>query len=608
MSDQEDESPLDHMVIEVINVSPEGAFVSHPSDFVIECQTVDIADSDKEEGMASQNTSDGNSDKTPCSGIRSNTDSQTEIESVSDPDEENGNAASVKELNSDLLVLENTGNVIVNPQPWEIVTIHSPENRNENIIHTSEISIAESETSNRDLVIDCTDWNMESKSELNRKSNEDEFVKKKCIGNLFLDHVNFQEKHIDYQNYQELPVKRVEMANNKLNKSIKKHISNNLLMKCKRETKRLCNRNGPNMQQKMNVLKSLSKKSRYARSHVRNKINCQSYTSETVNGQMKNLKVPREKSPHGYSSSTEIVSNNDSTEKDIPSPVNYRYIITHITKDENSILTWCNKVGLIPVQVNCECGSMKEIQIAKDKPLGLIRKCPHCKIRTSVLKGTWFESSHLSIAQIIELTYMWIYKLPQTYVQHELSTSSHHTTGDWYMYCREVCAVVLQKNSEKLGGRGKIVELGETKVGKKKFNKGRLLEGQWILGGIERDSRRMFVASVKERNINTFLSILKEWIYPGTTIIAECAKSYTLQSDERLKRFIVKYKINFIDPFTSTHGQSMNNRWKQRDVPDSRKEFPNTYFLEYMYRVKYSNSDDLFLTFVKHLSEVYPGK
>lgn len=607
MSDHKDDSPLDHMVVEVINVSSDGTFVSHPSDFVIECQTVDIIATDKEEEMASQSASDGNIDKTPYSSVsRSNTDSQTEIESICDSDDEN--PTNTKDICSDVICLEN--NVIVNPQPWEIVTIAN-ENRNERLIDTNDISIVDNETGSNGLLIDCSDWNTD-KSKQDEKNNENnEFIGKKYMENLFLGSVNFQEKHLDFENYQTSPVKKVETVNNKLNNSLKKHVTDSLLKKCKRETKKLCNRSGQKIQQKMNGLKNLSKKTRYTKSYVKNKMNCENYGTDTINGQIKKKslkKIPREKSPITYSSSTEIVSNNDSTEKDIPSPINYRYIITHITKDENSILTWCNKVGLIPIQVNCECGSMKEIQMAKDKPLGLIRKCPYCKIRTSVLKGTWFESSHLSIAQIIELTYMWIYKLPQTYVQHELSTSSHHTTGDWYMYCREVCAVILQKNSEKLGGRGKIVELGETKVGKKKFNKGRLLEGQWILGGIERDSRRMFVVSVKERNISTFISILRDWIYPGTTIIAECAKSYTLQSDERLKRFIIKYKINFIDPFTSTHGQSMNNRWKQRDVPDSRKEFPNTYFLEYMYRVKYGNSDDLFLTFVKHLSEVYPGK
>ncbi|KAG8227915.1 hypothetical protein J437_LFUL011843 [Ladona fulva] len=37
-----------------------------------------------------------------------------------------------------------------------------------------------------------------------------------------------------------------------------------------------------------------------------------------------------------------------------------------------------------------------------------------------------------------------------------------------------------------LGGEGKVVEIDESKFGKRKFNRGRLVEGKWVFGGIER--------------------------------------------------------------------------------------------------------------------------
>ena len=40
--------------------------------------------------------------------------------------------------------------------------------------------------------------------------------------------------------------------------------------------------------------------------------------------------------------------------------------------------------------------------------------------------------------------------------------------------------------SEPLGGLGVIVEIDEVKFGKRKYHRGRLVEGHWVLGGIER--------------------------------------------------------------------------------------------------------------------------
>ena len=55
---------------------------------------------------------------------------------------------------------------------------------------------------------------------------------------------------------------------------------------------------------------------------------------------------------------------------------------------------------------------------------------------------------------------------------------SIETVGDWLTYCREVCLeTVGTQSSELLGGPGLTVEVDESKFGKRKFNKGRCVEG-----------------------------------------------------------------------------------------------------------------------------------
>ena len=75
-----------------------------------------------------------------------------------------------------------------------------------------------------------------------------------------------------------------------------------------------------------------------------------------------------------------------------------------------------------------------------------------------------------------------------------------------------------------VGGVNKIVEIDESKFGKRKYHRGHRVEGQWVFGGVERDSGRCFLIPVEKRDKETLLNIIKEWIAPGTTIISDCWK------------------------------------------------------------------------------------
>lgn len=61
--------------------------------------------------------------------------------------------------------------------------------------------------------------------------------------------------------------------------------------------------------------------------------------------------------------------------------------------------------------------------------------------------------------------------------------------------------------SEKIGGVGKVVQIDESKVGKRKYHRGHRVEGQWVFGGIEEDSRRCFMVPVEDRSEATLLRL-----------------------------------------------------------------------------------------------------
>ena len=52
---------------------------------------------------------------------------------------------------------------------------------------------------------------------------------------------------------------------------------------------------------------------------------------------------------------------------------------------------------------------------------------------------------------------------------------------------------------EKLGSPGVEVQIDEAKFGKRKFHRGHPVEGQWVFGGYEVSTGRIFMVAVEDR-------------------------------------------------------------------------------------------------------------
>ena len=74
----------------------------------------------------------------------------------------------------------------------------------------------------------------------------------------------------------------------------------------------------------------------------------------------------------------------------------------------------------------------------------------------------------------------------------ECHIGSYSTMVDWFNFAREVCTSILEMDNEPIGGVGKIVEIDESKFGKRKYHCGRCVDGVWVFGGIGRGSKKCF--------------------------------------------------------------------------------------------------------------------
>jgi hypothetical protein len=66
------------------------------------------------------------------------------------------------------------------------------------------------------------------------------------------------------------------------------------------------------------------------------------------------------------------------------------------------------------------------------------------------------------------------------------------------------------------------VETDESKFDKRKYNRAQKVKGQWVLGGADRGSGKTFPVAIHDRSPEPLVSINKEWICHGTTVISDC--------------------------------------------------------------------------------------
>lgn len=112
-----------------------------------------------------------------------------------------------------------------------------------------------------------------------------------------------------------------------------------------------------------------------------------------------------------------------------------------------------------------------------------------------------------------------------------------------------------------IGGPGIVVEIDETKFGRRKYNRGHVVEGIWVLGMVERTAdRRLVLIPVEKRDRNTLLALIKRHVAPGSIIHTDLWRGYT-----NLSKHFVHNTVNhskwFVDEETGIHTNTIEGNW-----------------------------------------------
>ena len=239
--------------------------------------------------------------------------------------------------------------------------------------------------------------------------------------------------------------------------------------------------------------------------------------------------------------------------------------LLQICNNDDKIKQFCMKLGLLPSRVKCPCcedtlTKLYSISKAHSKSTSYRFQCNRKKCKSTgknqvcLNKDSIFYKSNLSMEKILVLLYCCVLKLNYHSVMQECKlqatdvTISSATIANIHSKLGKVYAASVSDHicSSAIGGPGTVVEIDEAKFGKRKYNKGRPVEGTWVLGGICRETGDMFMEVVEKRDKATLIPIILRRVHPGTTIITDCWKAYSNLKSHDFHHLTVNHSYNFV--------------------------------------------------------------
>ena len=114
----------------------------------------------------------------------------------------------------------------------------------------------------------------------------------------------------------------------------------------------------------------------------------------------------------------------------------------------------------------------------------------------------------------------------------------------------------------KLGGMGKIVEIDESKFGKKqKYNRGKMPNpGFWVFGAVERGTNKFVLWIVDKRDRETLQPLIKQNIERGTMIYSDDWSVYRNLEDIGYGHEIVNHSVEFVNE-NGAHTNTIEGFW-----------------------------------------------
>jgi transposase-like protein len=156
--------------------------------------------------------------------------------------------------------------------------------------------------------------------------------------------------------------------------------------------------------------------------------------------------------------------------------------------------------------------------------------------------------------EVMLLAYFWLNKI-QWSAAVTMSGCAGKTVSKFYWLFRRLAASTLSEIDTVIGGTGIIVDVDETKLGRRKYNQGHRVDGVWVVVGVERtEQRRVFLVAVEDRSADTIRRVVGTHVAPGSIVHTDGWRGY-MGIDEACSVIhrTVNHGVGFIDSTTGVH-------------------------------------------------------
>jgi transposase-like protein len=240
------------------------------------------------------------------------------------------------------------------------------------------------------------------------------------------------------------------------------------------------------------------------------------------------------------------------------------------TATEKTAVALANSLGLLNLTSRqCpKCESTMNIERGKQRHgIDGRWRCGkvNCRKTLSLFTGSIFNGAHINVKAILRLAYCWCQSMNvNAACQH--CEVNEETGTKWYKIFRRIVMLkVVNEKQFQIGGRGCIVEVDETHIFSRKYNVGRVLisEAVWIVGGICRETKEVFLKAVVKRNQANLHKIIVENIVSGSTVITDGWRGYWGVGNNGFIHLSVNHSYYFVDPVNrEIHTQHVERVWR----------------------------------------------